>query len=172
MNPARHQQGDTPQRPAAPGYPDDAGVAPDALISALDQAHLILEFSPDGKLVAANRNFLELTGYDLPALLDKHHDDLFPVDLPRVQSSRFIWANLRSGESRTGEVGLRPKAGEFLWFQACYIPILDARGATTRVVQLAFDQTLDALVNIWSRSVGQLHADDPTRPLQDQGEAA
>lgn len=98
----RLRQDDTPLHSGAHSGPDAAGVTAEALISALNQAHFILEFSPAGELVAANKNFLTLTDSALSSALKNHHDELFPVDLPRVPFDRFTWANLRSGESRTG----------------------------------------------------------------------
>ena len=44
-----------------------------AKFDALDKSLATIEFALDGTILAANRNFLALVGYDLADIVGKHH---------------------------------------------------------------------------------------------------
>ncbi|WP_157951699.1 PAS domain-containing protein, partial [Agrobacterium pusense] len=42
-------------------------------LEALSRAQAVIEFAPDGKILAANKNFLDTLGYSLDEIVGKHH---------------------------------------------------------------------------------------------------
>ncbi|MGT0150739.1 hypothetical protein ACT691_20170 [Vibrio metschnikovii] len=44
-----------------------------ALLSALDKSLAVIDFTPDGVVLAANKNFLNCFNYSLNEVLGKHH---------------------------------------------------------------------------------------------------
>ncbi|MGG2476989.1 PAS domain-containing protein, partial [Rhizobium sp. BR5] len=45
----------------------------DGKLAALSQAQAIIEFTPDGKILGANENFLTALGYTAEEVVGKHH---------------------------------------------------------------------------------------------------
>lgn len=72
-----------------------------ARLSALDRSQAMVEFSLDGTILAANANFLRMTGYSLRDLEGKHHSML--VAEPNTDEYAQFWASLRRGEHQLGE---------------------------------------------------------------------
>ncbi|MCJ2095645.1 methyl-accepting chemotaxis protein [Methylobacterium sp. J-072] len=110
-----------------------------AKLDALDRSLAIIEFSMDGKVIAANQNFLDLMKYSLADVHDKHHR-IF-VDAAYAQSTEYaeFWAKLKGGHYVTGEFLRLGKDGAEVWLEATYNPILDARGQPVKVVKFASD---------------------------------
>ena len=52
--------------------PDFGGDAK-RVLKALDRSLAIVEFEPNGKIIAANENFCRLLGYELAEIKGKHH---------------------------------------------------------------------------------------------------
>lgn len=110
-----------------------------AKIDALDRSLAIIEFSMDGNVVHANKNFLKLMKYDLPDIQNRHHR-LF-VDRAYAETAKYteFWDKLKTGEYVTGEFLRLDKDGNSVWLEATYNPVLDARGRPVKVVKFASD---------------------------------
>ena len=110
-------------------------------LTALDRSQAVIEFDIDGKVVAANENFLQLMGYRLEDIQGRHHS-LFLDDVQKEGSGyRSFWDNLRRGEFQSGEFKRVNRDGDEVWLQASYNPILDGTGAPVKVVKFASDIT-------------------------------
>ena len=114
-----------------------------AKLEALDRSQAVIEFIPDGTIVAANENFLKTVGYDLAEIKGQHHR-LF-VDGPERDSPayRAFWAALAGGEFQRAEYRRIGKGGREIWLQASYNPILGRDGRATGVVKFATDITAE-----------------------------
>lgn len=110
-------------------------------LDAIDRSQATIEFSLDGTILTANQNFLSVMGYSHEEIEGKHHS-LF-VDAEFAASPQYAahWEDLRSGKFLTGEFSRLDKAGNTVWIQATYNPILDADGTPIRVVKFATDIT-------------------------------
>jgi methyl-accepting chemotaxis protein len=128
----------------------------DTMLNALDKAQAVIEFTPEGIIVAANDNFLNALGYSLDEIVGNHHK-MF-CDASYVKSSEYseFWRTLKSGKLHSGEFCRLDKQGKEIWIQASYNPVLDGDGKVMRVVKFATDITATKLKN--SNYEGQINA--------------
>jgi methyl-accepting chemotaxis protein len=109
--------------------------------AALSRAQATIEFSLDGKVVAANQNFLDALGYRLEEILGQHHR-LF-CDPAWVASPDYVrfWEKLNRGEADAAVYRRLGKHGREVWIQASYNPLLDEKGRLYGVLKFATDIT-------------------------------
>ncbi len=110
-------------------------------IAAIDRSQAIIEFTTDGIVVRANKNFLLAMGYKSEDIIGKHHR-IF-VDPTEAKSPDYenFWKNLARGEFQAGEFPRYGKAGNLVWIQGAYDPIFDAKGKVTSIIKYARDVT-------------------------------
>ena len=120
----------------------------DASIHALSQSQAMIEFKPDGTILSANSLFLETMGYQLQEIVGHHHK-MF-VDTAESTSTEYgqFWDALRDGTYQSRTFQRVAKGGRRLWLQAIYVPLLNAKGETEKVVKFATDITTTELRNI------------------------
>jgi len=110
-------------------------------IAAIGKAQAVIEFSLDGKILAANDNFLATLGYALNEIKGQHHS-MFVEPAQRGSAEyRAFWDKLGRGEFDAGQYKRIGKGGKEVWIQASYNPILDADGRPFKVVKVATDVT-------------------------------
>jgi methyl-accepting chemotaxis protein len=117
-------------------------------MDALNRSHCILELSPDGSILTANANFLDLLGYALKEVKGKHHQ-IF-MDPAYVDSDEYqtMWTSIQQGKDSAGECRWLNKKGDEVWLQASYNVIRDKIDETVRVMLLARDVTGDKIVRL------------------------
>ncbi|MBT1704432.1 PAS domain-containing protein [Chryseosolibacter indicus] len=124
--------------------------------SAIDRTMAAIEFDLNGKILNANENFLQITGYLKDQVVGNHHS-IFVHPLEKESGEyREFWYNLRAGIPQVGEFRRFGKSGKTIWISASYTPIKDASGKVSKVIKFAQDITRDKI-----RSVdfeGQIHA--------------
>ena len=126
----------SPSRAAAGSDRDMAGR-----LAALDRIQGTIEFNLDGTVVTANRNFLQVLGYELEEIQHKHHRMFCdPVYVATPEYAAF-WQRLGQGEVESGIYRRLGKGGKEVWLQASYNPILDGAGKPYKVVKFATDVT-------------------------------
>ena len=108
---------------------------------ALSRSLAILEFEPDGKIIAANENFCRLFGYELSEIKGKHHSLFVDPDRAKGPEYKEFWAKLGRGEFDAGEYKRIGKGGKEIWIQASYNPIVGKSGKVLKVVEVATDIT-------------------------------
>ncbi|EKP0312014.1 MULTISPECIES: methyl-accepting chemotaxis protein [Aeromonas] len=110
-----------------------------AIISALDRALAIIEFTPMGEIVTANQNFLSCVGYSLSQLKGQHHrlfcDESFYREQPH------FWDDLAHGQLKSGLFSRRDSHGNEIWLEATYNPIKDESGKVVKVIKFASEVT-------------------------------
>lgn len=112
-----------------------------ALLAALEHVQAVIEFDLEGRVLRANRLFLDLMGYSASEVLGQHHRIFCPPEVTSSEAYRALWDGLRAGQVRE-DVFLRiTKAGKPVWLQASYNPVRDAEGRMVGVVKLATDIT-------------------------------
>jgi len=116
-------------------------------VAALDRAQAVIEFDLDGRVLTANRNFLDVMGYPLGEIAGKHHRMFCEPELVATQGYADFWDRLSSGHFESGEYKRLAKGGREVWLQATYNPILDANGRPMKVVKFAADVTAIKLFN-------------------------
>jgi len=114
-------------------------------INAIGQSQAVIEFTPDGTILNANKNFLDGLGYSLEEIKGQHHSMFVePVMKNSAEYGQF-WKNLSEGIYSSGEYKRIGKGGKEIWIQASYNPILDLNGKTFKVVKYASDITQQKL---------------------------
>jgi len=110
-----------------------------AMLEAISRVQAVVEFAPDGTALAANENFLKLTGYRLEEVQGKHHS-MF-VDPAYAKSAEYqeFWRRLNRGEFIVQESKRVGKGGKEVWIQASYNPIFDLDHRVVKIVKLGHD---------------------------------
>jgi methyl-accepting chemotaxis protein len=116
-------------------------ASPKALLDAIDRTFATITFDTDGVIVAANANFLALTGYARDEVVGKAHR-IF-CDPPFAESREYsaFWATLSDGRPHDGEFKRFGKDGREIWIRANYNPVFDQDGQVVGVVKYALDVT-------------------------------
>ena len=110
-------------------------------LDSLRQSFGVIEFSPEGRILDANKIFLGLTGYTLSELKGQNHRILMPPEqVGSAEYARF-WAELGRGKFQTGAFNRRAKTGQRVWLQASYTPVRGRGGKIVKVIKLALDIT-------------------------------
>ena len=115
-----------------------------AKFAAIEKSQAIIEFTPLGEIVTANRNFLDVVGYELEEIRGKHHRIFVPDEEARGAGYADFWNALRSGEHRSAEYRRIAKGGRSVWLQGSYNPVL-RHGRPFRIMKLAADVTAQKL---------------------------
>lgn len=110
-------------------------------INAIKQHVAWIEFLPDGEILSANQQFLEMTGYSLSEIQGKHHRIFCDTDYVRSSEYHHFWQTLASGESVTGIFERFSKQHQRFYLSATYFPVCDDKGEVYKVIKIASDIT-------------------------------
>ncbi|MFN4163472.1 MAG: methyl-accepting chemotaxis protein [Ferrovibrio sp.] len=134
-----------------------------AQFDAINKSQAVIEFTPDGKILHANANFLKALGYTLDEIVGQHHS-LFVTPAYRASAEyRDFWAKLGRGEFDVGQYKRIGKGGKEIWIEASYNPIFDKRGRPYKVVKFATDITQQKMT--MANYEGQLAAIDKAQAV-------
>lgn len=110
-----------------------------AIISAIDRSMAVIEFTPTGKILDANANFLSVVGYSRDEVIGKEHR-IFCFDKFYEDNPHF-WRDISSGKFFTGQYQRKTSSGQVIWLEASYNPIFDEDGNVVKVIKFAADIT-------------------------------
>jgi methyl-accepting chemotaxis protein len=113
----------------------------EAKFAALDRVQAIIEFDLDGRILAANQNFLRAMGYTLPEIVGQHHSIFVEPGYRDSAEYRDFWKRLRAGSFETGQFRRLGKGGREVWIEASYNPVMGRDGKPFKVVKFATDIT-------------------------------
>ena len=114
-------------------------------ITAVNKSQAVIHFEMDGTIIDANENFLAALGYGLEEIRGKKHA-MFVAPAERGSAAyRDFWEKLRGGAFQSGEFLRLGKAGNEVWIQATYNPIVDSNGRPFKVVKFATDITAQVM---------------------------
>jgi methyl-accepting chemotaxis protein len=128
----------------------------EARFAAIDRSQAIIEFSPEGTILAANPVFLSITGYDLAELIGRKQAVFMPPGADQDTEYRQFWADLAAGRFKQGRFRRIARDGRPIWLQASYNPVLDGRGKAVRIIKFATDVTQNLLQQ--ANQAGQIAA--------------
>ena len=110
-------------------------------LAAINKSQAVIEFDLDGRILAANENFLAAMGYTLDEVRGQHHSMFAEPGYRDSAEYRAFWAKLGRGEYDAGQYKRLGKSGREVWIQASYNPIYDMNGRPFKVVKYATDIT-------------------------------
>jgi len=112
-----------------------------AKLHALDHSFAMIEFTPTGRITAANAMFLSTFGYSMAEIQNKNHSMFVDKAVRSTEEYRRFWAALQRGEFQTAEFRRIANDGREVWLQATYNPIFGVGGKVQKVLQVASDIT-------------------------------
>ena len=110
-------------------------------MEAIDKAQAVIEFDPSGKILTANKNFLDTLGYTLEEIQGKHHSMFAEKSYAESAEYTQFWEKLRGGTFDAGKYRRLGKGGKEVWIQASYNPLFDLNGDVVKVIKFATDLT-------------------------------
>jgi methyl-accepting chemotaxis protein len=112
-----------------------------AKLQTLDRNLAIIEFSPDGRIMAANEKFLVTMGYTLEEIRGRHHSMFLDPGTHDTQAYKEFWLALQRGEFQTAEFRRIAKGCREIWLQATYNPVIGIGNKVKKVLKVASDIT-------------------------------
>ncbi len=110
-----------------------------AKLDSLHRSAAVIEFDPDGIVLDCNENFLTAVKYKKYNVVGKQHKIFCdPAYVKSVEYKQF-WDRLKTGEIYSGKFERIDRAGNKIWLQATYTPILDEEGKIKKFVKFAYD---------------------------------
>src|SRR6201996_1759305 len=108
-------------------------------VAAMDRSQAMIEFSLDGVILKANRNFLDALGYRAEDVVGRHHRMFVAPEEAASPDYTAFWQELARGEFVARKFRRIRKDGSDCWIQASYNPVFDANGKPCKVVKFATD---------------------------------
>ncbi len=118
-----------------------------AKIDAISRAQAVIEFKPDGTIISANPNFLNVMGYQLSEVVGRHHRIFVDQAFANSPEYTAFWRQLNAGQFLASEFKRIAKGGKEVFIQASYNPVFDFKGRVIKVVKFATDVT-DRIKNV------------------------
>lgn len=125
----------------------------EAQSKALSEHYSIVSFSPDGKIIDMNDNFLNLFGYEKNELIGQHHRILCPKEFHENDEYRKFWQKISEGKINSEVYKRIKKNGEIVYIMASYKPLFDEDGFLFEILKYAQDVTDKMLENINYKSL-------------------
>lgn len=112
-----------------------------ARMAAIDASHAVIEFTPQGRILRANANFLAVMGYGAAEVIRKPHSIFLDPAFAASAAYQEHWAQLRAGKSVQRRFRRIAKGGRPVWIEASYNPVRGPTGKVVRVLKIATDIT-------------------------------
>jgi methyl-accepting chemotaxis protein len=110
-------------------------------IDAIDRSQAVIEFTLDGIILGANKNFTDAVGYRLDEIVGQHHRLLVDAEDRDSVQYREFWRTLHDGIYQAGLYKRIGKDGKTVYIEASYNPVFNAHGIPYKVVKFATDIT-------------------------------
>lgn len=110
------------------------------IVSAINKSNATIEFTPQGNIITANKNFTDIIEYSLEEIQGEHHSIFVDKETKGSQEYQDFWKGLRSGKFKSGEFTRYTKSGKEIYIQGTYNPILE-NGKLIKVLKVVTDIT-------------------------------
>jgi methyl-accepting chemotaxis protein len=111
------------------------------ILAAIDQSYAYIEFDLAGQVLHANRNFLQVLGYQLEEVRGRHHRQFVEPAQAAAPAYEQFWRDLNAGRPQADVFKRISKSGQQVWIQAVYAPVKDEMGRVAKIVKIATDVT-------------------------------
>ena len=109
------------------------------ILDAVSRSQGVISFMPDGTIIEANDNFLQVVGYRRDEIIGKHHRMFVAPTDANSQAYAAFWRRLASGEFVAQEFRRFGKGGREILIQAAYNPVFDFDGKVVKVTKMVFE---------------------------------
>ncbi|MBB4141945.1 methyl-accepting chemotaxis protein [Rhizobium rhizoryzae] len=113
-------------------------------MAAISRSQAMIWFDPSGRILHANENFCKALGYEIGEIIGQHHRLFCTEALRSSEEYRRFWADLSAGKFQHGQFLRQTKAGNDLWIEASYNPVMQ-NGRVVRILKIASDITASKL---------------------------
>ena len=111
-------------------------------LAAVGRAQAVIEFDLQGRILRANRNFLDAMGYRHESdVVGRHHSMFVRPEERQGAAYKAFWQHLARGQFHQGQFERVGREGNTVWIEANYNPVLDQAGQPFKVVKYATDIT-------------------------------
>jgi PAS domain S-box-containing protein len=111
-------------------------------IKAINRSNATIEFDLSGKIITANKMFLDIIGYSLEEIQGKHHSIIVDAEYVKTDDYKAFWNDLAKGIFKSGEFTRYTKDGKKVFIQGSYSPLIGSNGRPYRIMKIATDITL------------------------------
>jgi methyl-accepting chemotaxis protein len=111
------------------------------MLAAIGRSMAVIEFTPEGKVITANDNFLKTMHYSLNEIVGQHHSLFCHRSESESPNYRAFWASLNRGEYHSHRFERKDKFGHMVYLEASYNPLFDTKGRLYKVVKFASNIT-------------------------------
>ena len=149
----------------------------EAQIAAVNETQGTVEYGLDGKVLAANDNFLRIIGYSREEYLGQNMSMIVDQAYQRSEECRVFKEKLSRGEYQTGQYKQLGKGGREIWIHASYNPVRDLNGKLSKFLAFATDITeqkkaefqLELAVQQTQEVIEAAQSNDLTRRIPTEG---
>ncbi|WP_305881956.1 PAS domain-containing methyl-accepting chemotaxis protein [Gilvimarinus sp. DA14] len=99
-----------------------------------------IEFTPSGDILDANNLFLDVVGYPLEEIRNRHHRMFCDSGYAASEEYQSFWRALAAGEGQQGTFKRYGKRGNVIWLEASYFPVFEGN-RVSKVIKIASDVT-------------------------------
>jgi len=110
-------------------------------LKAIDKVMGVITYEMDGTILSANKNFLDVIGYQEDEVIGRHHSMFVDDNFAKSDEYAMFWEKLNRGEFEQGQYKRICKDGSEAWLQASYNAILDLNSKPFKVVRYATNIT-------------------------------
>jgi methyl-accepting chemotaxis protein len=107
------------------------------ILEAIDRSMSTIEFTPQGEVLTANKNFLGGMGYNLKEIKGKHHQIFCTPEEVNSPEYKAFWDKLGKGEHVSSRFKRVDSAGREIWLEASYNPVHNDKGELYKVIKFA-----------------------------------
>lgn len=110
------------------------------LINSLKRSHFFMQYDTDGNIQDINDKYLKLLGKKSDDVVGAHHSELKINTQKKGKKSKTFWKNLLDGKTQKDTLEIQ-KNNKTHTLSCVYTPIIDQKGNTEKVLQIAVDIT-------------------------------
>ena len=110
----------------------------EGLVNAFQNAHYIVEYDTDEKIIEINDHYLNLLGLNREEVLGTHHSYKMKTTSEQQEGYKKFWDDLRAGKVKKMTNVVEHNGKEFV-FAETYTPIKDQEGNIQKIMKIAIE---------------------------------
>lgn len=112
-----------------------------AVLSAMESNLAMIEFNLNGEVIWVNQHFAQTLGFQVNEMKHMMHKQLCTEQFRNSTTYSELWNTLRSGQKFQEKIQRVGKAGNLIWLEATYIPVLHPDGKVEAILKIATNIT-------------------------------